>query len=106
MTRDLKLYVEDILESIALIEEYAKVKDQMHYDAILRRFEIIGEASKHIPDEIKKQFKEIPWSKVIGLRNIVSHEYFGLSDERIYNLIEKNLLELKKIILKIKQKFC
>ena len=60
-------------------------------DAVIRNFEIIGEASKHIPDEIIEKYPDIPWEKMYGLRNIVSHEYFGIDYETIWEIAKENL---------------
>lgn len=95
--RDWKLYIEDILESINLIEEYTKnytfddfVKDRKTIDAVLRNLEIIGEASKYIPSEIKNKNKDIDWIGIQGLRNRITHEYFGLSYQIIWVIIKMN----------------
>jgi len=63
----------------------------MVVDAVVRNFEIIGEASNNLPDEIKDKYSEIPWRKMYGLRNLVSHEYFGIDYEMIWEIAKKNL---------------
>ena len=106
--RDFKLFVYDILTCIDSIEEYLnKVSkrelfgNQLLQDAVVRRLEIIGEAAKNIPLRIKNQNKQIPWKKIIGLRNIITHEYFGVNLERVWNITKDDLPELKKQIKKI-----
>lgn len=106
--RDFKLFVYDILTCIDSIEEYLnKVNkrelfgNQLLQDAVVRRLEIIGEAAKNIPLRIKNQNKQIPWKKIIGLRNIITHEYFGVNLERVWNITKDDLPELKKQIKKI-----
>ena len=88
--REWKLFVEDILESIELIEQYIGNlefndfrKDRKTLDAVVRNFEIIGEASNKIPKEIKEKYSEVPWEEMYLLRNKVSHEYFGIDYEII-----------------------
>jgi uncharacterized protein with HEPN domain len=75
-------------------------------DAIVRNFEIIGEASKNIPIDIQKRYPEIPWRKMYGLRNLIAYEYFGIDYEMIWeiarNNLPKNLADLSKIIEKEK----
>lgn len=95
--RDWKLYIEDILESINLIEEYTKnytfddfVKDRKTIDAVLRNLEIISEASKYLPSEIKNKNIDIDWIGIQGLRNRITHEYFGLSYQIIWVIIKMN----------------
>ncbi|RLD42465.1 MAG: DUF86 domain-containing protein [Bacteroidetes bacterium] len=95
------------------IEEYLGGLDfrsfKMSYmavDAIIRNFEIIGEASKSIPTHIKNNYPEIPWKKMYGLRNLIAHEYFGIDYEMIWEIAKKNLpqnrLDIELIIVKEK----
>lgn len=102
MKRDYKVYVDDILESIKLIEEYIQGKDKANFtedvklqDAVLRRLEIVGEAVKHIPDEIKIKYPEVEWKKISGARDIFAHEYFGVSLERVWETLVKDLPRFK-----------
>lgn len=71
-------------------------------DAIIRNFEIIGEASNSIPSDIKEKYTEIPWRKMYGLRNLIAHEYFGIDLEMIkeiaINSLPKNQTDLSKIV--------
>ncbi|MEW5807725.1 MAG: DUF86 domain-containing protein [Acidobacteriota bacterium] len=101
--RDWKLFVEDILESLSLIEEYARnmefedfKKDRKTIDAIVRNLEIIGEASKFIPGSVKDKFSYVDWKAIVGLRNRIAHDYFGLSLSIIWEIIKKELPILKE----------
>ena len=107
--RDYNLYLEDMLTSMLRIEEYIGEMEfkefKMNYlivDAIVRNFEIIGEASKNVPFEIKDKHPEIPWNKMYGLRNLIAHEYFGIDYEMIWEISKNNLpqntIDLKKIL--------
>jgi len=100
--REWKLFVEDILESIELIEKYIEnlefndfSKDRKTIDAVVRNFEIIGEASKYIPDYIKEKYTDVDWIGIVGLRNRIAHEYFGVSLEIVWNIIKQELPKLK-----------
>ena len=107
--REWRLFIEDILEAIELIESYVEEmeladfnKDRKTIDAVIRNLEIIGEASKYIPDYIQKKYPEIDWIGIVGLRNRITHEYFGISLEIIWNIVKQELPVLKgqiKIIL-------
>ena len=55
--------------------------NEMAYDAVLGNLEIIGEAAKHIPDEVRRRYPDIAWREMAGLRDILAHAYFGLDDE-------------------------
>jgi len=108
MYRDWKLLIEDILDSISKIKLYVRNlsfdkfnTDTKTIDAVVRNFEIIGEASNKIPDEIKNRYQEIEWKKIIGLRNRIIHEYFGVDNSIIWFIIENELVQLEERIKKI-----
>ncbi len=107
--REYILYLEDMLQSMKRIEEYLSDLDfkefkrtYMVVDATIRNFEIIGDASKNIPTEIQARYPEIPWKKMYGLRNLITHEYFGIDYEMIWEIAKRNLpqnqIDLEKII--------
>jgi len=94
------MYLEDILLSIRRINEYVEGYDLKSFesdnktlDAVIRNFEIIGEASKNLPDFIKEKYDEVPWDEMYMLRNKVSHEYFGIDYEIIWDIIQHHLPE-------------
>lgn len=93
--RPSKLYIKDILDSIKKIREYSKgltfeefrVK-KIVIDAVVRNFEIIGEAVKNISEDIKSRNREIPWKEISGMRNKVIHEYFGVDLDIVWKTID------------------
>ena len=100
-----RLYIEDIQTSMRRIAEYIEgynfirfKTDHKTVDAVIRNFEIIGEASKKLSDEIKIKNPEIPWNEMYYLRNRVAHEYFGIDHEIIWD-IAINYLPDNKILI-------
>src|SRR3990167_6806772 len=108
MQRDLGLYLDYILESIDKIEEYTNGLNEEEFsrntqtqDAVLRRLAIIGEAVKHLPGDLKEKHTQIPWKQIAGARDIFVHEYFGVGIERVWETIQEDLPELKKVVEEI-----
>ena len=100
--------IEDILEAISAIEEYTAGmdfsswdKDRKTIDAVIRNFEIIGEAATHVPDEVQESFSEVPWAKMKGIRNLLIHEYFGVDNEVVWETIKNDLGALKEKLEKL-----
>ena len=97
-----------ILDAIRDIEEFTKDITYKEYSedyklrlALVKLFEIIGEASGNISEETEKRFSEIEWSILKGIRNILVHEYFGIDYDIIWDSIKKNIPELKNHLLRI-----
>lgn len=106
MKRSNKVFLDDILESIEKIEQYTKglsydefAKKQMVIDAVVRNLEIIGEAAKNIKEDVRKQHADVPWNRMIGLRNIIAHGYFGVDLTIVWRIVSKNLPEIKPFIV-------
>lgn len=106
--KDPKIFLADILESIKRIEQYVNGKTKKEFldnyekqDAIIKRLEIIGEAVKNIPSEIKKKYPKIPWKDIAGMRDILVHEYFGVVMDRVWDTAKKDIPNLKKQIKKL-----
>ena len=110
MKRDIRLFIEDIINSIKNIEEFSKgltqdefLKDKLKQRAIERELGIIGEAVKNIPESLKNKYPEIRWRGIAGFRDILSHAYFGVIAERIWKIIKEDIQILEKQMLKIKK---
>ncbi|EFK06154.1 putative toxin-antitoxin system, antitoxin component [delta proteobacterium NaphS2] len=96
--RDFRIYCEDILESGSAIFEYVKdlsyeefQRDRKTYSAVIREFEIIGEAVGKLPEELKKRRPQVEWQDIKDFRNLLIHEYFGVDLEIVWKIIEDDL---------------
>lgn len=107
--KPIKTFLLHILESIVRIEHNMEkinsledlLSEETIQDAIVRRLEIIGEAVKNIPADFKKNYPDIDWKKIAGMRDIIVHEYFGIDLKLIYKIATKNIPDLKEKIQKI-----
>lgn len=102
------MYLHDIQIAMSRIAEYLEgcdfikfKQDHKTVDAVIRNFEVIGEAAKNIPVEIKEKYPDIPWQEMYYLRNKISHEYFGVDYEIIWDVATNYLPENKQQIDKI-----
>lgn len=103
--RSVVLFLQDILDSIVLIRQYmhGAVKtglghDPVRKDAVERRIEIIAEATKHIPAQLRATRPEIPWPAIMAMRNFINHEYFAVDDEHLWNVALHHLDPLETAV--------
>lgn len=106
--RDEIVFLEDILYCIDKISEYTKNTSEIEFeqniekqDAVIRRIEIIGEAVKSLSFTTREEYPQIPWREIAGMRDIVIHEYFGVSVGMVWRVAISDIQELKPLIQKI-----
>ena len=107
MNKDLRVYLAHILESVLRIEEFTRegkqafLQQRMIQDAVIRNFEIMGEAAKRVPDEYRDHYPKIPWRLMAAFRDVLIHDYEEVDVERVWRIIENELPPLKEALLLI-----
>ena len=108
MPRVYKLYLDDIISSIEKIQRYTRnmdyntfIQDDLTIDAVIRNLEIIGEATKQIPNTILELKPEMEWRKIAGIRDILVHGYFGVDIDIIWDIIQNKLFILKETVVEL-----
>ena len=100
--RDYRLYLKDILSAMESIEGFVEGMDLEGFQAddrtasaVMRKFEIIGEAAKQIPDEIRQNYPQVPWKEMAGMRDRLVHFYFGIDYRLVWRTIKERLPQVK-----------
>ena len=106
--RDYTLFLEDIITAIEKIERYTKDlshpdfrKNDMAVDAVIRNFEVIGEAAKSLPAKIKRKYPYVEWKEAMGFRDVLIHDYFGIDLEAVWDTVANNIPSFKENMLKV-----
>jgi uncharacterized protein with HEPN domain len=109
--RNHRLYLKDIFDAMESIEQFVQnmdfedfKKDDKTVSAVIRKFEIIGEATKQIPDDIKQKSPEAPWKEMAGMRDRLIHSYFGVDYQMVWMTIKERLPKVKPYIKRIFEK--
>ena len=102
------LYLKNIVASIGKISLYIEGFDEQSFqadsktqDAVIRQLEIIGEAARLLPDEIKKVYPQVPWRDISGMRNHLIHRYFKVAIDEVWRTTQNDLSPLKVVVEKI-----
>ena len=110
--KDDRLYLTHIKEAIEKIELYTVggydqfENDTKTQDAVIRNFEIIGEATKQISDKTKQLRNDIPWRDIAGLRDVLIHNYMGVDTQEVWNIISHHLPALKMAVIELLPSNC
>jgi|SRR3989344_1705458 len=108
MKRDSKLFVKDIIDAIEFIEEFVSdmtldelKEDEKTSSAVIRKFEIIGEAVKYMPTSVKEKYHEIQWKSMAGMRDRLIHAYFGIDYNLVWAAIKNEIPKLRPKLKKV-----
>ena len=106
MSRDVSIYVKDMLENIQRAEKFTAgmayeefEKDDKANFAVMRCIQVIGEAAKNVPEEVRRKYPKVPWKDVAGMRDKITHFYFGVSLKTVW-LVDKEDMPVLKPLLK------
>lgn len=101
MSRDEIMYLQDIVHSCNKILQFTSglsqpdlIGDDRTYDAVVRNIEIIGEAAKHVGDNLRRQMPDIEWRRAAGFRDILAHAYFGIDNDILWDVVKNKIPQL------------
>ena len=101
------IYIRHILDAIDKIERYIRIgydgfMEHSHWqDAVIRQLEIVGEATKHLSEDVRVRHPDVPWRRIAGLRDVLIHDYMGVDLEAVWQVTQKNIPQLKEQLIKI-----
>ncbi|MFQ5714852.1 MAG: DUF86 domain-containing protein [Candidatus Scalinduaceae bacterium] len=111
MVREYRDYLSDILDAMVKAKRFIAgmsyddfTKDDKTIFAVIRSLEIIGEATKNIPEDFREQNPEIPWKDMAGIRDVLIHDYFGVDKETVWLTVKKKILQVMPLIEQLLEK--
>ena len=104
MTRTVDLYVKDIIQNMVDAEEFIQglsyetfISDKKTFNAVVRSIEVIGEATKSIPESVRGRYPDIPWKEMAGMRDKLIHFYFGVDREAVWLTVKERIPAIRPI---------
>lgn len=103
MSRDWRLYLNDavsfcdqILSYTAGLDRESFEADRLRFDATVHNLELLGEAVKHVPEDVRRTHPDIPWARIMALRNVLVHAYFKVERDVVWDVVANRIAELRK----------
>lgn len=110
--RRVRLFIEDMLEAISKVEQFTQgcheegfERNALVSSAVIRQLEVLGEAAANVPETVRADYPDIPWRRIVGLRNMLIHVYFQVDLSIIWQIITVNLPETKEQLEEMLKKF-
>lgn len=110
--RRVRLFIEDMLEAISKVEQFTQGSHEEGFErnalvssAVIRQLEVLGEAAANVPETVRADYPDIPWRRIVGLRNMLIHVYFQVDLSIIWQIITVNLPETKEQLEEMLKKF-
>ncbi|MCX5915186.1 MAG: DUF86 domain-containing protein [Deltaproteobacteria bacterium] len=108
MTRNILLYIKDILQNMQDAQDFIRgmsyekfVADKKTFNAVVRSLEVIGEAAKNVPEEVRSKYPSVPWKEMAGMRDKVIHFYFGVNREAVWIAVKDRIPAVNPLIEQI-----
>jgi uncharacterized protein with HEPN domain len=112
MSREWRFYLRDAIDCCDKVIRYtqdvgraALEADERTYDAVLRNLELLGEAVKYIPDQARKAHPKVPWAKIVGMRDILAHHYFGVDKDAVWDVIANHIEPLGEELKQMERRY-
>lgn len=108
MPRDHRVFLQDVLDAVANVAEFVGSMSRQEFDtdkktlhAVVRNLEVIGEAVKGVPTDVRVKYPQVPWQRIAGLRDILIHHYFEIDIDIVWDIVQNKLPELREHIQRI-----
>jgi len=111
VSREWRFFLTDMIDFCDHIDSYVEgldyktfIESGLNYDATVRKIELLGEAARHIPDDVRRLAPDIDWSKIVGIRNVLIHAYFSVDSEILWDIVQNWVGPLKKSLRRLESK--
>lgn len=111
MSREWRFFLTDMILFCGQIESYVEgleyqefIESSLNYDATVRKLELLGEAARNIPEDVRRLAPDIDWAKIVGLRNILSHAYFAVDNEILWDIVQNRIGPLQRSLRQLEGK--